>query len=76
MKNYFLISEHNLITNKTYSLLLTTYECLLLGVKKAHPGNFLSDIGHEIQKYAENKNYSVTEFTEPYPIWVIDNFLN
>ena len=47
-------------TNKKhFDLLKTTYECLLIGIKKAKPGNFLGDIGHEIQKYAENKKYSV-----------------
>ena len=44
---------------KNFDLLKTTYECLLIGIKKAKPGNFLGDIGHEIQKYAENKKYSV-----------------
>ena len=44
---------------KAYSLLKTTYECLLIGIKNAVPGKFLGDIGYEIQKYAEKKNYSV-----------------
>ena len=44
---------------KAYSLLKTTYECLLIGIKNAVPGKFLGDIGCEIQKYAEKKNYSV-----------------
>ena len=44
---------------KNFDLLKTTYECLLIGITKAKPGNFLGDIGHEIQQYAEKKKYSV-----------------
>ena len=44
---------------KNFNLIKTTYDCLLLGIKKAQPGNFLGDIGYEIQQYAEKKNYSV-----------------
>ena len=44
---------------KAYSLLKTTYECLLIGIKHAVPGKSLGDIGHEIQKYAEKNSYSV-----------------
>ena len=47
------------INQKTYSLLKTTYECLLIGIKQALPGNNFGDIGFAIQKYAEKKNYSV-----------------
>ena len=47
------------INSKIFSLLKTTYECLLIGIKNAIPGNNLGDIGFEIQRYAENKNYSV-----------------
>jgi methionyl aminopeptidase len=47
------------INKKIYNLLETTYECLLIGIKKAKPGNYLGDIGFEIQQYAERKNYSV-----------------
>ena len=32
---------------------------MLRGIKKAKPGNYLGDIGYEIQQYAEKKNYSV-----------------
>ena len=44
---------------KNFDLLKTTYECLLIGIKKAIPGNYLGDIGYEIQQYAERKKYSV-----------------
>ena len=47
------------INKKIYSLLETTYECLLIGIKHALPGKNLGDIGFEIQKFAEKKNYSV-----------------
>ena len=47
------------INKKIYSLLKTTYECLLIGIKCALPGKNLGDIGFEIQQYAESKNYSV-----------------
>ena len=47
------------INKKIESLLKTTYECLLLGIEKAKPGKNLGDIGYEIQKYAESKNFSV-----------------
>ena len=30
-----------------------------MGIEKAKPGNNLGDIGFEIQKYAESKNFSV-----------------
>ena len=47
------------INKKIYSLLETTYECLLIGIKHALPGKNLGDIGFEIQKFAEKKNYSI-----------------
>ena len=47
------------INKKTYSLLKTTYECLQIGINNALPGKHFGDIGFEIQKYAEEKNYSI-----------------
>jgi len=47
------------INKKIYSLLKTTYECLLIGIKNAVPGKYFGDIGFEIQKYAEKNHYSV-----------------
>ena len=44
---------------KSFSLLETTYECLLIGIKNALPGKYLGDIGNAIQQYAEEKKYSV-----------------
>ena len=37
----------------------TTYECLMLGIAAAKPGNSLGDIGHAIQTHAEANRYSV-----------------
>jgi methionyl aminopeptidase len=36
-----------------------TYECLMLGIEQAKPGNFLGDIAHAIQRHAESHRYSV-----------------
>ena len=47
------------INKKIESLLRTTYECLLLGIKNAEPGKHLGDIGNAIQKHAESRNFSV-----------------
>ena len=47
------------INKRIYALLETTYECLLIGIKHALPGKNLGDIGFEIQKFAEKKNYSI-----------------
>ena len=47
------------INKKSELLIKTTYECLMRGIEIAKPGNFFGDIGCEIQKYAESKNYSV-----------------
>ena len=47
------------INNKIYSLLKTTYECLLIGIENALPGKHLGDIGYAIQNHAEKNHYSV-----------------
>src|SRR5260221_1243572 len=36
-----------------------TYECLMLGLEQAKPGNHLGDISHAIQRHAEASRYSV-----------------
>ncbi len=36
-----------------------TYECLMLGLEQAKPGNHLGDIAHAIQSHAEAQRYSV-----------------
>lgn len=37
----------------------TTYECLAIGIKMVKPGVRLGDIGHAIQKHAEQANFTV-----------------
>jgi methionyl aminopeptidase len=46
-------------TIRAKRLVDTTYECLLLGIKMIRPGVRLGDIGHAIQKHAEEANYTV-----------------
>jgi methionyl aminopeptidase len=36
-----------------------TYECLMLGIEAAKPGNRVGDIGHAIQTHAEKHRYGV-----------------
>ncbi len=40
-------------------LVEVTYECMALGIRMVKPGVLLGEIGHAIQKYAEQANYSV-----------------
>jgi methionyl aminopeptidase len=40
-------------------LVEVTYECLMLGLDQAKPGNHLGDIAHAIQRHAEGHRYSV-----------------
>ena len=44
---------------KARRLVQVTYECLMLGIEQARPGNFLGDIGHAIQVHAEKNRYGV-----------------
>lgn len=44
---------------KARKLVDVTYECLMLGIEQAKPGNRLGDIGAAIQKYAEGHRYGV-----------------
>jgi len=46
---------------KARRLVDVTYECLMLGIEQARPGNRLGDIGHAIQQHAEKHRYSVVE---------------
>ena len=36
-----------------------TYECLMLGIEQARPGNTIGDIGYAIQRHAEAHRYGV-----------------
>jgi methionyl aminopeptidase len=44
---------------KARRLVDVTYECLMLGIEAARPGNHLGDIGHAIQRHAEKHRMSV-----------------
>jgi methionyl aminopeptidase len=52
----FLVGE---VPIKARRLVDVTYECLMLGIEQARPGNRLGDIGHAIQHHAERHRYSV-----------------
>ena len=44
---------------KARRLVDVTYECLMIGVEQARPGNHLGDIGSAIQRHAESHRYGV-----------------
>jgi len=44
---------------KARRLVDVTYECMMLGIEQARPGNRLGDIGHAIQTHAERHRYGV-----------------
>jgi methionyl aminopeptidase len=44
---------------KARKLVQVTYECLMLGLEQAKPGNHLGDISHAIQTHAEKNRYGV-----------------
>jgi methionyl aminopeptidase len=44
---------------KARRLVDVTYECLMIGIEAARPGNHLGDIGAAIQRHAEARRYSV-----------------
>ncbi len=44
---------------KAKRLVEVTYECLMLGIEAARPGNHLGDIGHVIQRHAEKHRYGI-----------------
>ena len=49
---------------KAQNLCRVTYECLMLGIEAAKPGNTLGDIGSAIQHHAHNNRFSVVrDFT-------------
>jgi methionyl aminopeptidase len=47
------------VSVKARRLIDITYECLMLGLEQARPGNRLGDISAAIQTYAEKHRYSV-----------------
>ena len=44
---------------KARKLVDVTYECLMLGLEQAKPGNKLGDVAHAIQSHAEKHRYGV-----------------
>ena len=44
---------------KARRLVDVTYECLMLGIEQARPGNTIGDIAHAIQSHAERNRYGV-----------------
>jgi methionyl aminopeptidase len=44
---------------KARKLVDITYECMMLGIAEARPGNRLGDVAHAIQTHAEKSRYSV-----------------
>ncbi len=44
---------------KARKLVDVTYECLMLGLEQARPGNHLGDISHAIQTHAEKHRYGI-----------------
>ncbi len=52
----FFIGEPSVIAQR---LTRVTYECMHLGIDMVKPGVTLGDIGHAIQRHAEDHNYSI-----------------
>ncbi len=52
----FLVGD---VALKARRLVEVTYECLMLGVAQARPGNRLGDVSHAIQTHAERHRYGV-----------------
>jgi len=44
---------------KARKLVEVTYECLMLGIEQARPGNHMGDVAHAIQQHAEKHRYGV-----------------
>lgn len=44
---------------KARKLIDVTYECLMIGIEQARPGNRMGDVAHAIQRHAEAHRYGV-----------------
>ncbi|MDQ8023002.1 MAG: type I methionyl aminopeptidase [Moraxellaceae bacterium] len=55
----FLVGGEAAASIQSRRLAQITYECMWLGIAKVRPGAKLGDIGHVIQRHAENAGYSV-----------------
>lgn len=47
------------LSDQQKELMRVTYESLILGIEQARDGNYVSDIGHAIQKHVEAHGFSV-----------------
>ena len=47
------------VSDDKKKLMKITHESLMRGIAEAKPDNYVSDIGHAIQSYAENERFSV-----------------
>jgi methionyl aminopeptidase len=52
----FLIGD---VPIKARRLVDVTYECMMLGIEQARPGNTMGDVAHAIQSHAEKNRYGV-----------------
>jgi methionyl aminopeptidase len=52
----FLIGD---VPIKARRLVDVTYECMMLGIEQARPGNTMGDVAHAIQSHAERNRYGV-----------------
>jgi methionyl aminopeptidase len=52
----FLVGD---VALKAKRLIDVTYECLMLGIEQARPGNRMGDVAHAIQSHAEKHRYGV-----------------
>ncbi|TDN78778.1 methionine aminopeptidase type I [Stakelama pacifica] len=52
----FLVGE---VPIKARRLVEVTYECLMLGIEQAKPGNHMGDVANAIQRHAEKHRYGV-----------------
>ncbi len=52
----FLVGD---VAVKARRLVDVTYECLMLGIEQARPGNRIGDIAHAIQTHAEKHRYGI-----------------
>lgn len=52
----FLVGEPSILAKR---LCKVTWECLWLGIEQVRPGNYLGDIGHAVQRHAEQNGFSV-----------------
>ena len=49
------------VSNDKKKLINITKESLMLGINEVGPNKYVGDIGHAVQKHAENNNFSVVK---------------